>query len=250
MRGGGGEKGGEIEGALEGRLPETLEVKDIRGDLHVHTKESDGGYTLEEMAEAAMERGYEYMAVTDHSKAVGVAHGLDEKRALAEIRAVDAYNEKLRKRGKKFRVLKGAEVDIRGDGALDHPANVLDRLECVVAAVHSGFGMKADEMTKRVIKALRTGKVNILAHPTGRLIGSREPYEIDMEKVMDVAKRHGVALELNSYPERLDLNDSHSKLAKDKGLMVAISTASPPPTPFPPLQNSRGGVSRDWVFGF
>lgn len=218
------ENRGEIEAALEGRLPAGLEFDDIRGDLHVHTKESDGAYTLEKMAEKAMQMGYEYMAVTDHSKAVGIARGLDETRLSAQMDAIDGFNAVLKRQRKKFRVLKGSEVDIRADGTLDHPEGVLKKLECVVASVHSGFGMGTDEMTARVIKAIRTGYVNIIAHPTGRLIGEREPYQIDLAKVMEEAKKYQVCMELNSYPDRLDLNDVNCMLAKEKGVLVAIST--------------------------
>lgn len=218
------ENRGEIEAALEGRLPAGLEFDDIKGDLHVHTKESDGAYTLEKMAEKAMQMGYEYMAVTDHSKAVGIAHGLDEARLNAQIDAIDGFNAVLKRKRKNFRVLKGSEVDIRADGTLDHPESVLKKLECVVASVHSGFGMATDEMTARVIKAIRTGYVNIIAHPTGRLIGEREPYQIDLAKVMEEARKYKVSMELNSYPDRLDLNDVNCMLAKEKGVLVAIST--------------------------
>ena len=220
------ENRGELEAAEEGRLPAQLQYSDIKGDLHVHTKESDGAYTLEDMAEAAMKMGYEYIAVTDHSKAVGIAHGLDEARLNAQIRMVDEYNDKLKRQRKKFRVLKATEVDIRGDGTLDHPEGVLKKLDCVVASVHSGFGMGMEEMTNRVIKAVRTGLINIIGHPTGRLINEREPYQIDLEKVLSEAKKYNVAVELNSYPDRLDVNDVHCLLAKQKGVLVAISTDS------------------------
>lgn len=220
------ENRGEIEAAEKGELPAMLEVKDLRGDLHAHTKESDGGYTLEEMAHAAMKKGYDYMAITDHSRAVGIAHGLDEARARAQLKLIDEFNEKLKKQRKKFTVLKGTEVDIKADGSLDHPESLLREFDCVVASVHSSFGQSMEEMTRRIIKAVSTGLVNILAHPTGRLIGEREPYQVDMERVMDEAKKHGVALELNSYPDRLDLNDIHCRLAKEKGVLVAISTDS------------------------
>lgn len=220
------ENRGEIEAAEEGSLPRLVERADIKGDLHVHTKESDGTYTLDQMAEAAMKMGYEYMAVTDHSKAVGIARGLDEARLNAQIRAVDEFNDRMKRQRKRFRALKATEVDIKADGSLDHPERALRKLDCVVASVHSGFRMEMKEMTARVIKAVRTGLVNIIGHPTGRLIGEREPYQIDLEKVMDEAKRHGVALELNAYPDRLDLNDVHCLLARQKGVMVAVSTDS------------------------
>lgn len=220
------ENRGELEAAEEGSLPELLEVPDIKGDLHVHTNESDGSNTLDEISAAAIKLGYEYVAITDHSRAVGVAHGLDETRALKQIESIDAFNERLKKSGKKFRFLKGAEVDIRADGTLDHTDKVLTKLDCVVGAIHSGFTMSLVDMTTRILKGIRTGKLNILAHPTGRLIGVREAYQVDMEAVMDEAKKYGVALELNSYPERLDLNDAHCKRAKEKGIPVAISTDS------------------------
>lgn len=241
------ENRGEIEAAEEDRLPRTLGVEDIRGDLHSHTSESDGGAALEEMVEAAMKRGYEYLAVTDHSKAVGIAHGLDEKRVLAQIKAIDALNGRLKKSRKRFTVLKGTEVDIRADGTLDHPEGLLKRLDCVVASVHSSFGMRSEEMTRRVIKAIRSGRINIIGHPTGRLIGEREPIELDMEAVMDEAKKHGVALELNSYPERLDLNDTHLRLAKKKGVLVAISTDAHSPAHFENINYGIHTARRGWI---
>ncbi len=241
------ENRGEIEAAEEGKLPELLRVEDIRGDLHAHTRESDGGATLEEMAEAAMKRGYEYLAITDHSKAVGIAHGLDEKRALAQIEAVDALNERLKKAKKKFRVLKGTEVDIRADGTLDHSEGLLKRLDCIVASVHSSFGMPSEEMTRRVIKAIRSGRINIIGHPTGRLIGDRDPFEIDIEAVMDEAKKYGVALELNSYPDRLDLNDVHLRLAKKKGVLVAISTDAHSTAHFDNITYGIHTARRGWI---
>ncbi len=218
------ENRGEIEAAEASKLPGLIELKHIKGDLHVHTKESDGANTLEEMAEAAMAMGYEYIAVTEHSKGLAIARGLEEKRLLKHIETIDRFNERLKKKGVKFRVLKGTEVDIRSDGTLDYKSSLLERLDCVVGAVHSGFDMPGKDMTRRILKAISTAKLHILAHPTGRLIGTREPYAVDMEKVINAAKKYGVFLELNAYPERLDLNDIHCKLAKDTGVLVAIST--------------------------
>lgn len=238
---------GEIEAALAGRLPRLIEAADIKGDLHVHTDESDGGNSLSEMAEAAINLGYEYIAVTDHSKAVGVAHGLDEKRAMAQIDMIEALNERLKRRGTGFTVLKGAEVDIRSDGTLDHPDSLLERLDCVVAAVHSGFQMKRADMTRRIMKALETGRVNILAHPTGRLINEREAYEVDIEAVMETAKNTGTALELNSYPDRLDLNDVHCALAREKGLLVAISTDAHSVSHFGNIRFGIHTAARGWL---
>ncbi|MFQ5736891.1 MAG: DNA polymerase/3'-5' exonuclease PolX [Thermodesulfobacteriota bacterium] len=241
------EKRGELEAAADNRLPDLVEVSDIKGELHLHTKDSDGGATLEEMAQAAMDRGYAYMAVTDHSKAVAVAHGLDEKRALRQIEEIDEFNSRLKKRRKRFVVLKGTEVDIKADGTLDHPEGLLKRLDCVVASVHSGFGMPMEQMTERIVKAIRTGLVNIIGHPTGRLIGARPPYQVDMERVIEEAARYGVAMEVNAYPERLDLNDVHCRLAKEKGVVVAISTDAHAPYH---LENIVYGVHtarRGWI---
>jgi DNA polymerase (family 10) len=220
------ENRGEIEAAEASKLPELLKLSHIKGDLQMHTTESDGANTLEEMAEAAMEMGYEYIAVTEHSKGLGIARGLEEKRILKQMNAIDRFNAGLKKRGKTFRILKGTEVDIRADGTLDYDQRILEKLDCVVGAVHSGFDMPGKKMTERIIRGMSTGQLNILAHPTGRLIGMREPYEVDMERIVDAAKKYGVFLELNSYPDRLDLNDIHCKLAKDNGVLVAISTDS------------------------
>ena len=220
------ENTGEIELAEKGVLPSLVEESDIRGDLHAHTHYSDGANTVEQMALKAAERGYEYLAITDHSKAVGIAHGLDESRLKEQLKEIERTNQWLTEKGYRLRLLTGTEVDIRADGTLDHPLELLAELDCVVAAVHSGFDMPQAQMTERIIKALSTGVVNILAHPTGRLIGMREPYAVDMEAIMDCAKEYGVALELNSYPERLDLNDTHLRLAKDKGVPISIGTDS------------------------
>lgn len=218
------ENTGEIEAALEGTLPPVLELTQIRGDLHAHTVESDGSATLEEMATAAMRRGYEYLAVTDHSKALGVANGLDTKRARRVMASIDSFNERMQMSGSAFRLLKGTEVDILADGSLDHPPELLADMDCVVGSIHSGFTMTEARMTERIIRAMSTGLIDILAHPTGRLISRRPPYDVDMEAVMEAALEYKVTLELNSCTERLDLKDSHLRLAKELGLLVAIST--------------------------
>lgn len=218
------ENRGEIEAAENGKLPELIKVEDIKGDLHVHTKESDGGNTIEELADYAVKKGYEYIAITDHSKAVGIAHGLNEERLLKEAEEIDRFNVKLKTKNSKFKVLKGTEVDIRSNGTLDLDEKVLKKLDIVVATVHSKFNMTEADMTKRIIDAIETGLVHVIAHPTGRLLTGREPYLVNMERLLEAAKKRNVVMEVNAYPERLDLNDIHCKLAKDMGVMLAIST--------------------------
>jgi len=211
---------GEIEAALEGKLPDLLSLPDIQGDLHVHTKWSDGAHDLDDVVEAARERKYKYVAVTDHSKGLGVAHGLDEGRLRRQIEAIDAANAKR----KGFRILKGIEVDIRGDGTLDLPDALLSELDIVVASIHSGFRQPGEQLTKRLVAAIRNPYVSVIAHPTGRLLGEREAYPVDMEAVLAEAARCGTALEINAYPLRLDLSDAHARAAKRRGIPLVIST--------------------------
>ncbi len=211
---------GEIEAARDGTLPDLVAPGDIRGDLHVHTNWSDGRHDLETIVAAAREKGYRYIAVTDHSRGLGVAHGLDEKRLREQIALVDAANGKLRD----FRILKGTEVDIRGDGTLDLPDDVLSELDIVVASIHSGFRQPREQITKRLVCAVRNPRVSVIAHPTGRLLGEREAYDVDMEAVFREAARCGTAMEINAYPLRLDLSDVHVKEAKRRGIPIVIST--------------------------
>ena len=218
------ENRGEIEAAEEGRLPSLIEPESIKGDLQTHTKESDGANTIEEMATAALEMGYSYIAITEHSKAVTVARGLDEDRLLQHMERIDEVNQRFTDKG--LHILKGIEVDILPSGELDLSEDVLRRLDIVVGSIHSRFNMSKEEMTERILKAFSTGLIDIFAHPTGRLIGEREPYLVDMERIMDGALRYNVIMELNAYPDRLDLNDIYCKMAKDKGVMIAISTDS------------------------
>ena len=214
------EDGGEIEAALEGRLPNLVTLSDIKGDLHVHTKRSDGSHDFADLIEEARKRGYEYLAITDHSKGLGVAGGLNEERILEEQKEIEGIN----KRMKGFRLLAGVEVDIRSDGRLDLPDEVLRRLDIVVASIHSGFRQSREQITNRLVSAMRNPYVSVIAHPTGRLIGERDPYAVDMQEVIDVAKETGTALEINAYPLRLDLNDFHAKLSKQAGAKVVICT--------------------------
>ena len=218
------ESRGEIEAAEKNQLPDLISISDIRGDLHMHSTESDGKHTVEELVEYARGKGYGYIAVTDHSKAVGIAHGLDEKRVLKQIKEIDKVNAGFEEKGIDFRVFKGIEVDIKSDGSLDLDIDVLRQLDIVIGSVHSAFTQPGPQMTERIIKALSTGAVNILGHPTGRLIRFRSPYEVYMEEVFEAAKEYNVAMELNACPERLDLNDVHCRLAKEMAVKVVIST--------------------------
>jgi DNA polymerase (family 10) len=211
---------GEIALARKNALPNLVQLAHIRGDLHVHSNWSDGNVPIAEMAQAAQARGYEYMALTDHSRRVTVAHGLDRARLLRQIKEVDRLNARMRG----FTVLKGVEVDILADGELDLPDEVLSRLDVVVAAVHYKFDLSREKQTERVLRAFDNPRVSILAHPTGRLIEERPPYELDLERIMMAAKERGCALEINAEPDRLDLTDVAAKAAKELGVRIAIST--------------------------
>jgi DNA polymerase (family 10) len=217
---------GEIEAAQNGELPSLIELKDIQGDLHVHTDWTDGNNTIEEMAQAAKKRGYRYIAICDHSPTIGITNGLTPERLSQQMEQIDQINKKIaqKKGGKNFRILKGIEVDIRSNGQLDFEDDVLKELDVVVGAVHTKFTQSKDEMTKRIVKTIENPNVDIIAHPTGRLIGKREPYQVDMDKIMDACKANGKILELNAYPERLDLSDLNCRKAKEKGIKIAIST--------------------------
>ncbi len=214
------ENRGEVEAAQKGSLPRLIDLKDLRGDLHAHTKATDGHATLEEMAESAKARGYEYLAITDHSRKVSIAHGLDARRLARQIQEIDQLNEKLRD----IVLLKGIEVDILKDGTLDLPDAVLKELDVVVCSVHYHRRLSRRKMTERVIRAMDNPYFNIFAHPTGRLINDREPYQIDLERIIEAARERGCFLEINANPDRLDLSDSHCRMAKDMGLKLAIST--------------------------
>ena len=213
---------GEIEAALHGRLPKLVEVRDLRGDLHTHTTYSDGKSTLEEMVEHAGGLGYEYIALTDHSPSQRIAHGLDLERLQQKMEEVERLRKHRRERLPQ--ILIGAEVDILADGKLDYPDDVLARLDVVVAAIHSLFRHNKDEVTGRLVDALANPHVDILAHPTSRLIGTREPLELDFERVVDAACKARAALEINGSMYRLDLNDSMAKAAGEAGAVLAIGS--------------------------
>lgn len=211
---------GEVEAAKAGKLPVLVEVKNILGDLHVHSTASDGGNSIEEMAASARVRGYNYIAICDHSRSLAIAHGLDEERLLAQIEEIKALNERL----DGFHVFAGSEVDIRADGKLDMDHSILKKLDVVVASLHHRYNQDSEQLTHRAILAIETGMVDILAHPTGRILGHRDPMDLDMDRVFDAAAAHGTAMEINSHPERLDLYDIYIHTAKKRGLKLAINT--------------------------
>jgi len=216
------ENAGEIEAAEKHKLPKLIELKDMRGDLQMHTTASDGKNSIEEMAEAARALGHKYVAITDHSKAVTVANGLDEKRMEAHIKKLRTVDEK----GLGIRVLVGSEVDILRDGSLDYSDETLAEIDVVVCSIHSYFNLDRTEMTERMLAAIENPYTQIIGHPTGRLLLKREELPYDMEKVLDACAKHGVAMECNSYPDRLDLKDVYLRMCKERGVKVVISTDS------------------------
>ena len=216
------ENTGEIAAAEQHKLPELVTLKDVKGDLQMHSTASDGKNSLEEMAEAARELGHQYIAITDHSKAVTVANGLDEKRMAAHIKKIHSLNEN--ELG--IRVFAGAEVDILKDGALDYSDEILAQLDVVVCSVHSYMNLDRVAMTDRMLAAIENPYAQIIGHPTGRLLLRREAFDYDMEKILDACAKHGVAMECNSYPDRLDLKDVYLRMCKERGVKVVISTDS------------------------
>ncbi len=215
---------GEIEAALRGTLPRLLEQKDMRGDLHVHSDWSDGRASILEMANAAMDLGYEYIALCDHSPSIGIAGGLDPEKLEQKIKAIAAVNKELLQEGMAFTVLAGTEVDIKADGRLDYADDLLARCDVVVASVHMGLQQTERAITGRLISAIENENVDIIAHPTGRIIDQREPYEVDMQAVLKAAARTNTIMEINSHPSRLDLNDVDAKAAKEMGVILCINS--------------------------
>jgi len=235
---------GEIEAALEGRLPKLIELSDIRGDLHMHTVETDGRATLQEMAEAARALGYEYIAITDHSKALAMANGLDEKRAVAFAKHVRELNHA----GLGIHILSGLECDILRSGEMDLAEDALAELDVVIGSVHSHMNLEATEMTDRLMRALESPNIRVLGHPTGRMLLNRDPFPFDFERVASDAARRNVYLEINGSPERLDLSSSMVRTAKGLGAKFVISTDSHQTKHLAP--NMRFGVitaRRSWL---
>ncbi len=234
---------GEIEAAQKDQLPDLIEQDDIKGDLHVHSKYTDGHNTIEEMAKAARKMGYRYIAVTDHSQHVSVAGGLKPKELRKQLKEIDKINDKL----KDITLLKGTEVDILEDGNLDLPDDILKELDMRVCSIHYKFNLSMKKQTERIIKAMDNPYFNILAHPSGRLINERAPYDIDMEKIMEAAKDKGCLLELNAHPDRLDINDIHCKMAKEMGVKIAISTDAHQIEDLHHMRFGIGQARRGWL---
>ncbi|GJM16735.1 MAG: DNA polymerase/3'-5' exonuclease PolX [Thermodesulfobacteriota bacterium] len=234
---------GEIEAAIKGRLPDLIELGDIKGDLHMHTKWSDGKATIEEMAKSAIELGYEYIAITDHSPLSTIANGLSIERLIEKKKELTAINKKM----KGINILMGSEVDIKTDGTLDYPDEILKELDVVIASVHSGFKMDRDTITKRILSALQNPYVHALGHPTGRLINEREPYDVDIDQLIETALKYDKALEVNSSYLRLDLKDLHVKKAVEAGVKIIISTDAHRPEGLLQMRFGIGTARRGWV---
>jgi DNA polymerase (family 10) len=209
-----------VQAAQAGTLPTLVQQKDIRGDLHVHTNWSDGAATLDEMAAAARRLGYEYLVISDHTQSLGVANGLDVKRLREQRAEIDRLNEGF----SEFRLLQGAEVEIRADGSLDYPDDVLGELDVVIASMHSALRQDQETITNRVVRAMRNPHVHILGHPSGRLLGQREATRLDLDRVLQVAAETGTILEVNATPNRLDLDDVHIRQAIHLGAELAINS--------------------------
>jgi DNA polymerase (family 10) len=234
---------GEIEAAAEHRLPDLIELKDIRGEIHMHTVETDGKCTIEEMALAARERGYEYIAITEHSKNLAFANGLDDKRAMQHIKRLRKADEQI----EGIRILGGIEVDILADGELDLSDSVLEEMDVVVASVHSAFNQEPAKMTDRLLTAMSNKNTMIVGHPTGRLLLRRDAYQFDIEKILDFAGKNNVKLELNAYPDRLDLCDRHLRMAIERGVKIVINTDAHHTTHFEKLKYGVLQARRGWL---
>jgi DNA polymerase (family 10) len=237
------ENRGEIEAARADLLPELVQLGDLRGDLHAHTRATDGHEWIPAMAKAAKAQGLEYLAITDHSKRLTVAHGLDSKRVLLQLESVEAFNAG----GHGITLLKGIEVDILEDGSLDLPDEILSRLEVVIGAVHSRFDLSRAKQTRRILRAMDNPNFTLLAHPTGRLIDRRAPYDVDMTQIIRHARERGCYLELNAHPERLDLLDTHCQLAREEGVLVSINSDAHSIADFDNLRFGIGQARRGWL---
>jgi DNA polymerase (family 10) len=234
---------GEIEAALRGELPRLIELADLRGDLHAHSDWSDGGSTVEAMAAAAAERGLEYLAITDHSHSLAMTGGLTAERAAQQWELIDRLNAA----GGPVRLLKGVELEILADGSLDLPDEVLAGFDLVIASVHSGFRQDRATITARLIAAARNPHVDVIGHPTGRIVGRRDAYEVDLDALLKVAAETGVAVEINANPARLDLDAPHARLARELGVPVPINSDAHDPENFDLLRYGVHNARRAWL---
>jgi len=237
------ENRGEIQAAQKGNLPRLITSDDIRGDLHSHSKHTDGRYTIQEMVEAAQKKGYEYVAITDHSQKVTVANGMNPKRLREQMEEIDELQDKF----KDIRILKSIEVDILDDGSLDLPDEVLKELDFTVCSVHYNLNFSQEKQTERILRAMDNPYMNILGHPSGRLIHERKPLELDMETIMKKAVKEKVYFEINSHPDRLDLNDAHCKLGKEIGVKMVISTDAHSIDDLDLMRFGVGQARRGWL---
>ena len=234
---------GEIEAARAKQLPDLITQQDLQGDLHTHTRATDGKASIAEMAQAAKQRGLKYLAITDHSQHLTVVHGLDRKRLQKQLEEIDKLNSKL----SGITILKGIEVDILEDGSLDLPDNILSQLDLVIGAVHSQFRLSRSKQTTRILRAMDSRYFSILAHPSGRLLNEREPCELDMPRIIEAARERGCYLELNSQPQRLDLFDNYCQLAKEQGVLISINSDSHSTNGFELLEGGINQARRGWL---
>lgn len=238
------EDAGEIEAAESGKLPKLIESDDLKGTFHCHTDWSDGAATLAEMAQAARERGLQYLGIADHSRSAGYAGGLSIERVRAQWAEIDALNESF---GSGFRIFKGTECDILPDGSLDYPDDLLDGFDYVVASVHSSFGLSREQMTARLVRAASNPRVTMIGHPTGRLLLARDGYALDLDTVIDAAAKSGVMIEINANPHRLDLDAPHCRRARDKGVLIPINPDAHSPGGLDDLEYGIGVARRGWL---
>lgn len=237
------ENRGELEAAREGRLPHLIDLSDLRGDLHVHSDWSDGRATIEEMAEAARQQGLEYICFCDHSRSLGMGKGLEPEQVQRQIEVIRAAQERF----PGIALLAGSEVDILADGRLDLPDEVLARLDFVTASIHSGFNQPVDRIMKRLAAAMENPHVDAIGHPTGRLLGRREPYRVDVEELISLAAKTGTILEINASYHRLDLSAAHARLARDRGVPLAVNSDAHAPGGYDLLRFGVGEARRGWV---
>jgi DNA polymerase (family X) len=234
---------GEIDAALKGKLPKVVRLKDIKGDTHVHSKYSDGSDTIAELADRARAAGLEWIVVTDHSQSLKIARGLDLRTLRKKIGEIKKLNSKL----SGFRIFCGTEADILGDGSIDYPDDVLEELDFVIASIHSGFKQSEEQITSRILSALENKHVDCIGHLTGRLLNEREPYAVNIEKVLEAARKHGKLLEINANPERLDLYDIYCRKAKEMGIKLVIGTDSHSAAQFAHMELGVAVAQRGWL---